>query len=181
MNTKVLSIIATGLVLGASSMNAQAIDCRTTASVAYEHAKVKNYEAAEEPLWKVRKECPTYSVATFQFGQKLLDAKYKKAAAGEKVALAKEKIALWKERYQYFPAKTKIGDMYGDIGQSMYDNKIGTKEEQFATFDKAWKEDNKNFDNPKHVYTYFSLLVDLHGTGKKELQDVFDLFYSIKK
>ncbi len=176
MNTKVLLTIAAGLVLSTTNISAQASDCATTASIAYEHAKVKNYEAAEEPLWKVRKECPTYSVATYQFGQKLLAHKYKKAPAGEKMAIAKERIALWKERLQYFPAKTKIGAMHSDIGQLMYDNKMGTKENQFAEFHKAWTEDKGNFKNPKNVYTYFSLLVDLHGEKKKELQEVFDLY-----
>ena len=73
MNTKVLFVIATGMVLSTTRVNAQATDCATTASIAYEHAKVKNYASAEEPLWKVRKDCPTYSLATFQFGQKLLE------------------------------------------------------------------------------------------------------------
>ncbi|MCK8521194.1 hypothetical protein M0D21_06435 [Aquimarina sp. D1M17] len=176
MNTKVLFVLATGLVLSTAKVSAQATDCATTASIAYEHAKVKNYAAAEEPLWKVRKECPTYSVATYQFGEKLLKAKLKKAAAGDKVAIAKEMIQLLKERFQYFPAKTKIGDMHSTIGQLMYDNKIGSKEDQFAELHKAWTEDKKNVDNPKNVYTYFSLLVDLHGEGKKELQEVFDLY-----
>ncbi|MBQ4820810.1 hypothetical protein [Aquimarina sp. MMG016] len=176
MNTKVLYTIAAGLVLSTATITAQATDCATTASIAYEHAKVKNYEAAEAPLWKVRKECPTYSVATFQFGQKLLAAKYKKAEAGQKNALANDMIALWKERKQYFPAKTKIGDMHASIGQLMHDNKIGTKETQYAEFHKAWTEDKANVSNPKNVYTYFSLLVDLHGEGKKGIQDVFDLY-----
>ncbi|WP_298545226.1 tetratricopeptide repeat protein [uncultured Aquimarina sp.] len=179
MNTKVLYTIAAGLVLSATSVSAQATDCATTASIAYEHAKVKNYEAAEEPLWKVRKECPTHSVATFQFGKKLLESKYKKATGAEKATLANELIALWKERFQYFPAKTKVGDMYSDIGQIMYDNKIGTAETQFAEFHKAYTDDKKNFKRPKKLYTYFSLLVDLQAEGKKELQDVFDLYDDI--
>lgn len=179
MNTKVLFIIATGLVLSTTKVSAQATDCATTASIAYEHAKVKNYAAAEEPLWKVRKECPTYSVATYQFGQKLLVAKYKKASAAEKTTLANEIITLWRERFQYFPAKTKIGDMHSDIGQLMYDNKMGTKEGQFTEFNEAYIKDKVNFKRPKKLYTYFSLFVDLHGEGKKELQGVFDLYDDI--
>ncbi|MBW1295472.1 tetratricopeptide repeat protein [Aquimarina litoralis] len=176
MNTKVLFTIAAGLVLSTSSLSAQATDCATTASIAYEHAKVRNWEAAEGPLWKVRKECPTHSVATFQFGKKLLEAKYKKATGAAKTALGNDMIALWKERLQYFPAKTKVGDMHSDIGQIMYDNKIGTKESQFAEFNKAWTEDKKNFSSPKKVYTFFYLLVELQSAGKKELQDVFNLY-----
>ncbi|WP_299434690.1 tetratricopeptide repeat protein [uncultured Aquimarina sp.] len=179
MNTKFLYTIAAGLVLSATSVSAQATDCATTASIAYEHAKVKNYEAAEEPLWKVRKECPTHSVATFQFGKKLLESKYKKATGAEKTAIANDMIALWKERLQYFPAKTKVGDMYSDIGQIMYNNKMGTAESQFTEFDKAYTEDKTNFKRPKKLYTYFSLLVDLQASGKKELQDVFNLYDNI--
>ncbi|WP_103072016.1 tetratricopeptide repeat protein [Aquimarina sediminis] len=179
MNTKVLFTIATGLVLSTTNISAQATDCATTASIAYEHAKVKNYASAEEPLWKVRKECPTYSVATYQFGQKLLVDKYKKATGAAKVALANDIITLWKERFQYFPGKTKLGDMHSDIGQLMYDNKIGNLESQFAEFDKAYTEDKGNFKRPKKLYTYFSLFVDLHGEGKKELQGVFDLYDDI--
>ncbi len=179
MKTKYLFTIAAGLALGTTSMSAQATDCATTASIAYEHAKVKNYDAAEEPLWKVRKECPTYSVATYQFGEKLLKAKLKKAAAGQKMTIAKELIALEKERFQYFPSKTKLGDMHSDIGQLMFDNKIGTKDAQFAEFHKAYTEDKKNFKGAKKLYTYFSLFVDLHDEGKKELQAVFDLYDDI--
>ncbi len=179
MNTKVLFTIAAGLVLSTTNISAQATDCATTASIAYEHAKVKNYQAAEEPLWKVRKECPTYSVATYQFGEKLLKDKLKKAAEGQKVTIVKEIIALEKERFQYFPAKTKIGDLHSDIGQLMFDHKIGTKEAQFAEFEKAYTEDKKNFTGAKKLYTYFSLFVDLHDKGKKELQDVFDLYDDI--
>lgn len=180
MNTKVLFTLAAGWVVGASSVNAQATDCATTASIAYEHAKVKNYTAAEEPLWKVRKECPTYSVATYQFGQKLLEDKLKKAKTpADKTKYSNEIIALLKERFQYFASKTKVGDMHSDIGQLMFDNKIGTKEAQFAEFDKAYKEDKKNFKGAKKLYTYFSLLVDLQDAGKKDLQDVFDMYDDI--
>lgn len=174
MNTTLLFTIATGILLGTSSISAQ--DCATKASIAYEHAKVKNYEAAEKPLMEVRKECPTHSLATFQFAKKLLEHKYDNASGAEKVAIAKDLIAVWKERYQYFPSKTQPGDMYSDIGSIMYENNIGSKEEQFAEFSKAWEKDIKNFDNPKKIYVYFSLLVDLQSDGKKELQDVFNLY-----
>lgn len=188
MNTKFLFIIASGILLGTTNSSAQVGvgDCTkdnaiiTTASIAYEHAKVKNYEAAEEPLWKIRKECPGYSVATYQYGQKLLQSKLKKAGSDtEKKKIANELIALLKERYQNFPKKTKIGDMHSDIGQMMYDYKIGTAESQFAEFDKAYTEDKDNYKGAKKLYTYFSLLVDLQDAGKKDLQDVFDLYDDI--
>ena len=177
MNTKILFAIATALIVGTSVVKAQASDCATKASIAYENAKVKNYDAAEKSLKELRKECPTHSMATFQFSQKLYEAKYKKAATdAEKAEIANELITIWKERYQYYPSKTKVGDMHSDLGQLMYDNKIGTNETQFEEFSKGWKTDRENFSNPKNIYTYFSLLVDLQSENKKNVQDVFDLY-----
>jgi len=42
--------------------------------------------------------------------------------------------------------------------------------------DKAFKEDQANFKNPRALYLYFSSLVDLHGAGKQDLQDVFNTY-----
>ena len=177
MKTTFLFTIATGLVMGTSSIMAQASDCATKASIAYENAKVKNYDAAETSLKELRKDCPTHSLATFQFSQKLYEAKYKEAKTdAEKSKIANELITVWKERYQYFPSKTKVGDMYSDLGQLMHDNNIGTKETQFEEFKKGWDKDRESFSNPKNIYTFFSLLVDLQSEGKKDIQDVFDLY-----
>ncbi len=177
MNIKILFTIATGLGLALSSTatNAQTSDCANKASIAYENSKVKNYAAAEPQLLAVRKECPKYSLATYQFSEKLYKHKLKNAT-GNKTAIANEYITLLKERYQYFPHKTKIGDLHSDIGQIMYNNKIGTTESQFAEFDKAYTEDKANFKGAKKLYIYFTLTVELQAAGKKELQDVFDLY-----
>ncbi|HET8754333.1 MAG TPA: tetratricopeptide repeat protein, partial [Salinimicrobium sp.] len=96
----------------------------------------------------------------------------------EKEALAQDLISLYKERLKYFPQKTEAADIYIDVAQTMYDYNIGTKEEQFQAFDKAYKEDVESF-NAKSFYTYFTLLVDLQDAGKKSLQDVFDLYDEI--
>ena len=98
-----------------------------------------------------------------------------KAPEGEKKAIAQDLIDLYKERLQYFPAKTDAGKINADIAQIMYDAKIGTTEEQFAAFDKAFKESEDSL-NAKSLYTYFYLLVELQDAGKKDLQDVFDLY-----
>ena len=44
---------------------------------------------------------------------------------------------------------------------------------------KAFKEDRANFDNPKALYLYFSSLVNLHEAGKKDLQEVFDVYDNV--
>ncbi len=157
---------------------AQSEECKSNASLGIESAKVKNYAEALPYLDKVRKECPSYTPATFQYLEKAYraDLKAKKdAPLAEKQKIANDIISLLKERQQYFPAKTKNGYMYSSIAQLQFDNKIGTKEDQFNTFEKAY-QDKANFTSPKGLYTYFNLLVGLQGEGKKGVQDVFNLY-----
>ncbi len=156
-------------------------ECKKNASLGIEAVKVKNYDEAAPYLLKVRKDCPTYSIATYVSSERLIKAKLKKAKKSkapiaERQELANELIALWKERKQYFPAKTKDGDLYSDIAQVMADNKMGSTQEQFDLFDKAYKSDKVNFVGPKKMYTYFGLLVDLQKEGKKDIQEVFNTY-----
>lgn len=175
MKTKVILFLS-GVLLSTGALQAQANqECATTASLAYSDAKAKNYEAAYPRIQTLRKDCPTYSVVTYQYGERVLKDKLEKAPAGEKKAIAQDLIKLYEERLQYFPGKTEAGEVYADVAQVMYDYKLGTPEEQYAAFDKAYKED-KDALNAKSLYTYFSLLVDLQDAGKKDLQDVFSQY-----
>jgi len=173
-------ITLTSIFLGSMVANAQISDeCKKNASLGIESAKVKNYEEAAPYLLKVRKDCPTYSMATYQYSERMVRANLKakdKAPLAEQQSIARELIALLKERKQYFPAKTTDGDLYSDIALIMYENDMGTKEEQFDMYTKAYKIDKANFKGPKKMYTYFGLLVDLQSEGKKDVQDVFDLY-----
>ena len=176
MKSKFTLFIVT-VVLGTITSFAQvSAECKTTASIAYEHAKVKNYTEAEAPLQKVRQQCPKYSVATYQFLEKLMKAKMKKASGDAKKSVAMELIDLYKERLQNFPTKTKKVTVNSDIAQLLYDNKIGNTTSQFEAFDNAFKSNPAKFKGAKKLYTYFSLLVDLQASGKKQLQDVFDMY-----
>lgn len=175
MKTKVILFLS-AVLMGAGALQAQANqECATTASLAYSDAKAKNYEAAYPRIQTLRKDCPTYSVVTYQYGERVLKDRLEKAPEGEKEAIAQDLINLYEERLEYFPGKTKAGDVYADIAQVMYDYKLGTKEEQYAAFDKAYKED-KDALNAKSLYTYFSLLVDLQDEGKRDLQEVFSQY-----
>jgi len=162
--------------LGSLAVNAQISDeCKTDASLGMESAKAKNYAEAEPYLLKVRQNCPTYSLATYQYSEKILRDKLKKAPAGEKQAVVNDLITLFNERKQHFASKTPDGDLYSDIAQLKSDNKMGTKLEQYELFKKAYV-DKDHFTGPKKIYTYFSHLVDLQAEGTKEIQEVFSLY-----
>ena len=174
----ILKIAVSTLLFGAFSANAQVSDeCKKDASLGIENAKVKNYTAAEPYLLKVRQNCPTYSMATYQYSERLLRDKLSKAT--DKKAVANELIALLKERKQYFPAKTPDGDMISDIALLMNEYDMGTKMEQYEKFNEAYTKDKEHFEHPKKLYTFFVLLLELQEEGKKDVGEVFALYDDI--
>lgn len=174
MKTKLILFLS-AVFLSSGLLQAQANqECATTAALAYSEAKIKNYEAAYPRIQTLRKECPTYSVVTYQYGERILKDKIANASEAEKMAFVKDLIELYKERLQHFPAKTEAGEIYTDIAQLKFDYKIGDTQEQFMAFKKAFEAGNQSFSNPKALYTYFTLLVELQDAGEKTLQDVFE-------
>ncbi|TQD38528.1 tetratricopeptide repeat protein [Haloflavibacter putidus] len=172
MKTKFL-ILLTGVFLSAGVLNAQQVDCNTELSLFSQSAKIKDYKTAKPHYDKLIQNCPDSHMAIYQYGERMFKGLLKKGDEAKKEAYAKGLIENHKKRLEYFPAKTKKGETYADIAQVMYDNKIGTKEEQYQAFDKAWKADKDSFNSPKALYTYFSLLVDLQDEGEKDLKEVF--------
>lgn len=171
-----LKITLGSLLLGSLTMSGQISDeCKKDASLGMESAKAKNYAEAEPYLLKVRQNCPTYSLATYQYSEKILRDKLKKAPASGKQAIVNDLIALFKERQQHFASKTPSGDVYSDIAQLKTDNNMGTKLEQYEMYKKAY-QDEANFKGPKKIYTYFSHAVDLQADGTINIQEVFSLY-----
>ena len=115
--------------------------CATLGSLFIEPAKAKNYDGALPHYDKLVAECPTYSMATYQYAEKMF-----KHYIGEG---DKSKISnldkVYKLRMQYYPSKTKEGDVLSDIAQIKFDNDMGAKMEQFNAFDLAYKKDAENF------------------------------------
>ncbi len=178
INTNIMKmktiLLATAIVFSfGSKVVAQAPDdCHLTLSLFAAPAKAKNYEQALPHYDKVVKECPKFSLATYQYGVKMFKHFIKK---GDKTKV-NDLIKAYQDRMLYFPTKTKEGKVLADIAQVKYDNEIGTIMNQFQAFDEAYKKDEETFTNPKSLYTYFSLAVDLFNAGQKSIQDVFDLY-----
>jgi len=169
-----LTLLITVLVIGfGSKMEAQVPnDCYATLSLFVEPAKAKNYNGALPHYEKVITECPKFSMATYQYGTKMFSYFVKN---GDK-SKVDDLIKSYEDRMAYFPNKTKKGKTLASIAQVKYDNKMGTKMQQFLAFDNAYKEDSETFTSPKSLYTYFSLAVGLYETGEKGVEDVFDLY-----
>ncbi len=173
MKTKAILFLATlSLTFGGSVFAQAPNDCNVTMSLFAEPAKAKNYQGALPHYEKVIKECPKFSLATYQLAERMFKHFIKK---GDKSKIS-NLIEVYNLRMQNFPAKTKTGDILSKIAQVKYDNDMGSKMEQFKAFDMAYKKDAENFTSPKSLYTYFSLAKGLYESGEKDLQDVFDLY-----
>ena len=180
MKTKFYSTVF--MLLGCMMMgNAQAQnpECMTNLSIYTEHVKVKNYDAAYTPWKMVYETCPELNRANFLYGERILKDKIKKSSGAEKDGFISDIMELYDNSMKYFPAKTKMADVTIDKVLMKYDNKMIADDEIYSMLNKAFTEDLENFKNPKALYLYFSSLVDLHKSGKKDLQEVFDVYDNV--
>ncbi|NAY92118.1 hypothetical protein GTQ34_09320 [Muricauda sp. JGD-17] len=171
-----LTMIAAIMSVGLSMAQAQNPECMTNLSIYAEHAKVKNYDAAYEPWKMVYESCPDINKANFSYGEKILAHKIKNSSGADKDGYVQDLMALYDNSLKYFPNKFSKAGVAIDKALLSYDEKMASDEQLYTMLDKAFKEDRVNFKNPKALYLYFSSLVDLHGAGKKDLQEVFDVY-----
>ena len=63
-----------------------------------------------------------------------------------------------------------------------YKEELGlTSSEIYASFDIAYNEDLTSFNNPKNLYTYFKLLVQLYDNNLKSAEDLFTKYDEISE
>lgn len=155
-----------------------------TLSIMSEYAKAKNYDAAYGPFMDIRQRNPKFSRAIYVYGESILEHKIDKSSGVEKAAFINDLVKLWDERQMYFASKTPKGQYMAKACQLMYDYRSElnkTDAELYDCFDKAYKADASTFTNPKSLYTYFSLMVDLYDAGKKPAQDLFNKYDDISE
>src|SRR5690606_3559259 len=174
-----LTMISVVMLSGLSMAQAQNPECMTNLSIYAEHAKVKNYDAAYEPWKMVYESCPDINRANFTYGERILAHKIENSTGADKDGYVQELMSLYDNSIKYFPTNFTKAGVAIDKALLLYDNKMASDEELFNMLDKAFKDDRANFKNPKALYLYFSSLVDLHGAGKKDLQDVFDTYDNV--
>ena len=185
MKTKI-TILLVFLFLGANILSAQQghEEDMATLSIFNEYAKAKNYDAAYGPWMDLRLRNPKFSRAIYTHGEKILNHKIDKSSGSEQIAFVKDLIKLWEERQSYFASKTPKGQYMAKTCQLMYDKRSALNKTQgdlYDCFDKAYNTDVKTFTNPKSLYTYFSLMVDLYDSGSKPAQALFNKYEDISE
>ena len=178
MKTKI-TLLAAFLFLGFNISFAQNEEDMATLSIMTEYAKAKNYEAAFAPFMELRQRNPKFNRAIYVYGEKILDYKIEKSSGADKVAFINDLMKLWDERGMYFASKTPKGEYAAKACQLMFDYKGELNKnvsELYKCFDDAYELDKKTFTNPKSLYTYFSLMVDLFDSKQRSAQDLFNKY-----
>ena len=153
-------------------------------SIFSEYVKAKNYDAAFEPWMELRERSPKFNSAIYVYGERILKHKIKNSSSEEKVTYLNDLLKLWQEKRQHFPSKTPLGDILAKSAQLQYDHKNDlelSSSEIYSNFDKAYNEDLSSFKNPKNLYTYFKLLVQLYDENLKSAEDLFTKYDEISE
>ena len=153
-------------------------------SIFSEYVKAKNYDAAFQPWMELRQRSPKFNSAIYVYGERILKHKIKNTSGEEKINFLNDLIKLWQEKRENFPDKTPLGDITAKSAQLQYDYRddLGLDNLQiYLNFDKAYNEDLNSFNNPKNLYTYFKLLVELYDQQLKSAEDLFTKYDEISE
>jgi len=170
------------LVAFNTSIAQQDEECMNNLSIFDSYAKNKKYDEAYESWAAVRTQCPQFNRAIYVRGEKILEHKIDNSAGEEQLAFIKDYLLLMDQYHEYYPSKYKLGKKLGDKAQLSYDYKkeLGLSDEElYKMFDDGFTQDLDNFNNPKWLYTYFSLAVSLYDAKKMVPQDFFDKYDDI--
>ncbi|WP_242085570.1 tetratricopeptide repeat protein [Aestuariivivens sediminis] len=178
MKTKI-TLLALSLFVLNLGFAQQDEECMTKLSIFHEYVKAKNFDAAYEPWMAVRKKCPKFNNAIYIDGEKILDDKIEKTTGAEKVGYINDLLKVWEERGVHFASKTPKGEYAAQACQLKYDyrEELNLSDlELYECFDAAYNLDKATFTNPKSLYTYFSLMVDLYDAKKKSAAELFNKY-----
>ena len=153
-------------------------------SIFSEYVKAKNYDAAFDPWMELRGRSPKFNSAIYVYGERILKHKIKNSISQEKVNYLNDLLKLWEEKREHFPSKTPLGDILAKSAQLQYDNKNDfglSNSEIYSNFDRAYNEDLSSFNNPKNLYTYFKLIVQLYDENLKSAEDLFTKYDEISE
>jgi len=185
MKTKITLLIAL-FTLSFSAVSAQSSneEDMNTLSIFSEYAKAKNYDAAYGPWMELRNRNPKFNRAIYTYGERILQHKIKNSGGGEKVGFIKDLVKLWDERQMHFASKTPKGTYMAKGCQLQYDNRkeLGISDKAlYDCFDATYKSDLKTFTNPKALYTYFKLAVNLYDAGSMPAENLFTKYDEVSE
>lgn len=184
MKTRITLILAVLFIATNFSFAQQDEECMLNLTMMNDYVKSKKYDEAYEPWMAVREKCPKFNAAIYQYGEKILVHKIKKASGAEKVAFIEDYMLLLEKGREYYESRYSLGEVLEKQGIMMYDNQKELNKSDmdlYNVFDRAYKEDLENFKSTKALYVYFTKTVDLFKADKFELQKVFDKYDDVNE
>lgn len=182
MKNRLLFLIIMGSLIGIAQFDKSS--CPANLSIFAEFAKVKNYDSAYQPWLEVRNNCPELNVATFKYGERILNHKIKNST-DDKLFLQTSLMSLYDDWLKYFPntkrGVTEVGKILSSKAQAMVDNNLGTKREAYEIFNQAFTQDPKSFTSPKRLYTYFKTAYQLYKEGDKTIEALFNIYEEVSE
>lgn len=170
------AVMALSLVFSLAYGQAQNQECLTNLSIYVESAKVKNYDAAYEP-WKLTYEaCPELNRANYLYGERILKHKIENSQGEEHDAYVALLLKVYDDAMKYFQSRYPLASVVIDKVLLQRSEGMISDEEIYSQLDQAFKADREDFTNPQALYLYFSSLVDLNAAGKRDIQEVFDVY-----
>ena len=180
---KILSLLFISLFF-TFSFSQQNEDDINSLSIFSEYAKAKNYDAAFTPWMELRNRNPKFNSAIYTYGERILKHKIKNSSAEEKVQFINDLVLLWVEKRENFSKKAPLGATLAKAAQLQYDYRSIlniSNIDLFNLFDNAYKTDLKTFNNPKNLYTYFKLMVELYDSGEKGVGELFTKYDEVSE
>ncbi|NHN27416.1 tetratricopeptide repeat protein [Flavobacterium jejuense] len=176
MKTKLSLLFAITIGFFTNAQNNEA--CTETLSLMASSVKAKD-PAGYDYLTTLRKDCPSFDKRIYSYGEFAIKQKIDKATGAEKEKYVRDLMSFYEENYKYFPSEGAGVDM--KKGLALFNYKLGTNEEKYSLFDKAFTNDKANFDSTRGLYAYFEIFVKDYEAGNKgiELQQVFDKYDDI--
>ena len=172
------------LLISANSFSQANEEDINALSIFSEYVKAKNYDAAFDPWMELRERSPKFNSAIYVYGERILKHKIKNSTSQERANYLNDLLKLWEEKREHFPSKTPLGDILAKSAQLQYDNKNDfglSNSEIYSNFDRAYNEDLSSFNNPKNLYTYFKLIVNLYDENLKTAEDLFTKYDEISE
>ena len=169
------------LVATSFFVNAQSTEkCAEELQYLVQYGKAKQFDEAYPVLQSMRKNCPSYHVAVYLYGEFILKNKIDNAEGVEaKEAQVRDLLLMYDQFKKNYPDKAIAIAM--KKGMVLFENNVGTKEEVYGLLDEGFKNEKENFTSAKALYTYFEIFVDKYEAGNSgiELQQVFDKYDEI--
>jgi tetratricopeptide (TPR) repeat protein len=173
MKKRIILFASLFLFLGLNVINAQATqqECTIKYNLFKGDYQSKKYDDAYPNWIYLMDNCPTLSINIYKLGDKLSEARFKKAT--DKTAAAALVKRVYTQRLEHYPKKDPA-KVHSDYATFLIKNELATDDEVFTYLDKAYAIDPTRM-GVRNIYRYFQGVTDANkDTNPQKVFDTYD-------